>query len=81
MRATWWPSCEAIAFWEVPRYCDVVRHTAEEYTLFFSLKMVSLAMLLNTLLYVDILTDFNYATLTSPYIFEKTVECKLPLLP
>ena len=28
-----------------------------------------------------ILTDFNYATLTSPYIFQKTVECKLPLLP
>ena len=27
-----------------------------------------------------ILTDFNYATLTSPYIFQKTVECKLPLL-
>ena len=27
-----------------------------------------------------ILTDFNYATLTSLYIFQKTVECKLPLL-
>ena len=27
-----------------------------------------------------ILTDFNYATLTSPYIFQKNVECKLPLL-
>ena len=27
-----------------------------------------------------ILTDFNYATLTSPYIFQKTVECKLILL-
>ena len=27
-----------------------------------------------------ILTDFNYATLTSSYIFQKTVECKLPLL-
>ena len=27
-----------------------------------------------------ILTDFNYATLTSPYIFQTTVECKLPLL-
>ena len=27
-----------------------------------------------------ILTDFNYATLTSPYIFQKTVECKLHLL-
>ena len=27
-----------------------------------------------------ILTDFNYATLNSPYIFRKTVECKLPLL-
>ena len=27
-----------------------------------------------------ILTDFNYATLTSPYICQKTVECKLPLL-
>ena len=27
-----------------------------------------------------ILTDFNYATLTSPYIFQKTVECKLLLL-
>ena len=27
-----------------------------------------------------ILTDFNYATLTSPYIFQKTVDCKLPLL-
>ena len=27
-----------------------------------------------------ILTDFNYATLTSPYIFQRTVECKLPLL-
>ena len=28
----------------------------------------------------DILTDFNYATLTSTYIFQKTVECKLLLL-
>ena len=27
-----------------------------------------------------ILTDFNYATLTSPDIFQRTVECKLPLL-
>ena len=27
-----------------------------------------------------ILTDFNYATLTSPCIFQKTVECKLSLL-
>ena len=27
-----------------------------------------------------ILTDFNYATLTSPYIFQNSVECKLPLL-
>ena len=27
-----------------------------------------------------ILTDFNYATLTYPYIFQKTVECKLSLL-
>ena len=27
-----------------------------------------------------ILTDFNYATLTSPYIFQKTFKCKLPLL-
>ena len=27
----------------------------------------------------SILTDLNYATLTSPYIFQKTVECKLPL--
>ena len=30
--------------------------------------------------WLNILTDFNYATLTSPYIFQKTVECKLPLL-
>ena len=29
---------------------------------------------------VHILTDFNYATLTSPYISQKTVKCKLPLL-
>ena len=28
--------------------------------------------------YIYILTDFNYATLTSPDIFQKTVECKLP---
>ena len=28
---------------------------------------------------LNILTDLNYATLTSPYIFQKTVECKLPL--
>ena len=28
----------------------------------------------------DILTDFNYATLTSLDIFQKTVECKLTLL-
>ena len=27
---------------------------------------------------IHILTDFNYTTLTSPYIFQKTVECKLP---
>ena len=26
------------------------------------------------------MTDFNYATLTSLYIFKKTVECKLPFL-
>ena len=30
--------------------------------------------------YAYILTDFNYATLTSPYIFQKTVKYKLPLL-
>ena len=29
---------------------------------------------------INILTDFNYATLTSPYIFQNTVECKFPLL-
>ena len=29
---------------------------------------------------LDILKDFNYATLISPYIFKKTVDCKLPLL-
>ena len=29
---------------------------------------------------INILTDLNYATLTSLYIFQKTVECKLPLL-
>ena len=28
----------------------------------------------------NILTDLNYTTLTSIYIFQKTVECKLPLL-
>ena len=28
----------------------------------------------------NILTDFNYTTLSSPCIFQKTVECKLPLL-
>ena len=27
-----------------------------------------------------ILTDLNYTTLTSLYNFQKTVECKLPLL-
>ena len=27
-----------------------------------------------------ILADFNYVTLTLLYIFQKTVECKLPLL-
>ena len=27
-----------------------------------------------------ILTDFKYATLTSPYIFQKTVEYKIILL-
>ena len=26
------------------------------------------------------LKDLNYATLSSPYIFQKTLECKLPLL-
>ena len=34
----------------------------------------------SAILLVTILTDFNYATLTSPYIFQKTVECKLPLM-
>ena len=35
----------------------------------------------NTVLSVhSILTDFNYATLTSPDIFQKTVYCRLPLL-
>ena len=29
---------------------------------------------------VYILTDFNYATLTSSYIFQNTVVCKLPVL-
>ena len=29
---------------------------------------------------LHILTDFNYASLTSPNIFQKTVACKLPLL-
>ena len=44
----------------------------------------SLAMQINLAImfgrFSYILTDFNYATLTSPYIFQKTVECKLPLL-
>ena len=30
--------------------------------------------------FIYILTDFNYATLTSPYIFQNNVKCKLPLL-
>ena len=34
----------------------------------------------NVHFYITILTDFNYATLTSPYTFQKPVECKLPLL-
>ena len=38
------------------------------------------SMVLITRYDYSILTDFNYATLTSPYIFQKTVECKLPLL-
>ena len=29
---------------------------------------------------LNILTNFNYMTLTSLYIFQKTVDCKLPLL-
>ena len=44
MRATRWHCCGAVAFWEVPRYGDVIRHSAEErpikHTLIFSLKMV-----------------------------------------
>ena len=35
---------------------------------------------IHLLFYVYILTDFNYATLTSPNIFQKTVGCKLSLL-
>ena len=30
VRATWWHCCEAVAFWEVPRYCDVIRRLADE---------------------------------------------------
>ena len=52
MRATIWHCCVAVAFWEVPRYYDVIRHSAEEqpikYT-FYSLKImktVRLAMLI-----------------------------------
>ena len=30
MRATRWHCSGAVAFWEVPRYCDVIRHSAEE---------------------------------------------------
>ena len=40
--------------------------------------VVSICLVYTVLVYI--LTDFNYATLTSPYIFQKTVECKLPLL-
>ena len=40
-------------FWEVPRYGDVIRHSAEErpikHTLIFSLEMVRLAMFFNIL--------------------------------
>ena len=53
MRATRWHCCGAVAFWEVPRYCDVIRHSAEErpikHTLIFYLEMVRLAMLFNIL--------------------------------
>ena len=30
VRATRWHCCGAAAFWEVPRYGDVIRHSAEE---------------------------------------------------
>ena len=30
MRGTRWHCCGAVAFWEVPRYGDVIRHSAEE---------------------------------------------------
>ena len=53
VRATRWHCCVAVAFWEVPRYGDVFRHSAEErpirQDLFFSLEMVRLAMLFNIL--------------------------------
>ena len=53
MRATRWHCCGAVAFWEVPRYGDVMRHSAEErpikHTLIFSLEMVRLAMFFNIL--------------------------------
>ena len=53
MRANRWHCCVAVAFLEVPRYGDVIRHSAEErpikHILFFSLEMVRLTMLFNIL--------------------------------
>ena len=52
VRATRWHLCVAVAFWEVPRDGDVIRHSAEErpikHTLFFSLEMVRLANVFST---------------------------------
>ena len=47
---------------------------------YLSNQVVCLPALKTNILFENILTDSYYATLTSPYIFQNTVEYKLPLL-
>ena len=52
-------------------------------TFYTSILSVLICQCFKTSIYIKlptILTDFNYATLTSLYIFQKTVVCKIPLL-
>ena len=42
MRATGWHCCGAVAFWEVPRYGDVIRHSAEERPIKHTLILIGL---------------------------------------
>ena len=63
VRASRWHCCEAVTFWEVTRYCDVIRHSGEERPIkihFFSVSLSSECYLSTLRFYV---LSMNFASI------------------